>query len=35
MAGALLFIFTLIILSLNILQDFLYTVIDPRVGYDQ
>jgi peptide/nickel transport system permease protein len=35
MAGALLFIFTLIILSLNILQDFLYTVIDPRVGYDK
>lgn len=35
MAGALLFIFTLIILFLNILQDFLYTVIDPRVGYDQ
>ena len=35
MAGALLFIFTLIILFLNILQDFLYTVIDPRVGYDK
>lgn len=35
MAGALLFIFTLIILFLNILQDFLYTIIDPRVGYDQ
>lgn len=35
MAGALLFIFTVIILGLNILQDFLYTVIDPRVGYDQ
>ena len=35
MAGALLFIFTLLILFLNILQDFLYTVIDPRVGYDK
>jgi len=35
MAGALLFLFTLIILGLNILQDFLYTVIDPRVGYEQ
>ncbi len=35
MAGALLFIFTLIILFLNILQDFLYTVIDPRVGYEK
>ena len=35
MAGALLFIFTLIILFLNILQDLLYTIIDPRVGYDK
>ncbi|WP_049926244.1 ABC transporter permease [Halopiger goleimassiliensis] len=35
LAGALLFIFTLIIILLNILQDFLYTIIDPRVGYDQ
>lgn len=35
MAGALLFIFTLIILFLNIVQDLLYTVIDPRVGYEQ
>lgn len=35
LAGALLFIFTLIIIMLNILQDFLYTVIDPRVGYEQ
>jgi len=26
---------TLIILFLNILQDFLYTIIDPRVGYDK
>ena len=35
LAGGLLFFFTLIILGLNILQDFLFTIIDPRVGYDQ
>ncbi|WP_254840654.1 ABC transporter permease [Natronomonas marina] len=34
LAGALLFIFTLIIIGLNILQDLLYTILDPRVGYD-
>lgn len=34
LAGALLFIFTLIIILLNIFQDLLYTVLDPRVGYD-
>jgi len=34
LAGSLLFVFTVIILFLNILQDFLYTIIDPRVGYD-
>ena len=35
LAGALLFIFTLLIILINILQDFLYTIIDPRVGYEQ
>lgn len=35
LAGALLFIFTLIIIFLNIVQDFLYTIIDPRVGYER
>ncbi|WP_254810016.1 ABC transporter permease [Natronosalvus amylolyticus] len=35
LAGALIFIFTLITISLNILQDFLYTILDPRVGYEQ
>ncbi len=35
LAGALLFMFTLLIISLNLLQDFLYTIIDPRVGYDR
>jgi peptide/nickel transport system permease protein len=34
LAGSLIFIFILITLSINILQDFLYTVIDPRIGYD-
>ena len=34
LAGALLFVFTLLIVGLNILQDILYTVLDPRVGYD-
>ncbi|GGL47227.1 ABC transporter permease [Halocalculus aciditolerans] len=32
--GSLMFIFILIIVFTNILQDFLYTLIDPRVGYD-
>jgi peptide/nickel transport system permease protein len=35
LAGSLIFFFTLIIIALNILQDLLYTVLDPRVGYDQ
>lgn len=35
LAGSLLFMFTLLIISLNILQDLLYTIIDPRVGYEQ
>ncbi|OAQ52814.1 peptide ABC transporter permease [Natrinema mahii] len=35
LAGALLFIFTVVIILLNILQDFLYTIIDPRVGYER
>lgn len=35
LAGALLFIFTLLIILLNIFQDFLFTVIDPRVGYER
>ena len=34
LAGALIFIFTLIIIGLNIVQDLLYTVLDPRVGHD-
>ncbi|MFB6354425.1 MAG: ABC transporter permease [Halobacteriales archaeon] len=32
--GSLTFIFVLLTLSLNIIQDFLYTIIDPRVGYE-
>ncbi|WP_254542961.1 ABC transporter permease [Halomarina pelagica] len=34
LAGALIFVFVLITLGMNILQDFLYTVIDPRIGYE-
>jgi peptide/nickel transport system permease protein len=32
--GALMFMFIVVMLAINILQDILYTVIDPRVGYD-
>lgn len=35
LAGSLIFIFTLIIILMNIFQDLLYTILDPRVGYDQ
>ncbi len=35
LAGSLLFLLTVVIIGLNILQDFLYTVIDPRVGYER
>ena len=35
LAGSLLFMITLLIIGLNILQDFLYTIIDPRVGYER
>ncbi len=35
LAGSLLFMFTLIIIGINILQDLLYTIIDPRVGYER
>lgn len=34
LTGSLMFIFIVLLVSINILQDFLYTVIDPRVGYD-
>ena len=35
LAGSLIFFFTLIIILLNILQDLLYTLLDPRVGYER
>lgn len=35
LAGSLLFMFTIIVIAINILQDILYTIIDPRVGYEQ
>ena len=34
LVASLAFVFVLLTLSLNVLQDFLYTVIDPRVGYE-
>ncbi len=33
--GALVFCFTLLLVGLNIAQDLLYTLIDPRVGYEE
>ncbi|MFB6174271.1 MAG: ABC transporter permease [Halobacteriales archaeon] len=35
LAGALMYFFILLLVALNILQDFLYTVIDPRVGFEE
>ncbi|AGB15709.1 ABC-type dipeptide/oligopeptide/nickel transport system, permease component [Halovivax ruber XH-70] len=35
LAGGLLFFYTVIIIGLNVFQDFLYTIIDPRVGYER
>lgn len=35
LAGSLLFLFAVIIVLINILQDLLYTILDPRVGFDQ
>ncbi|NIB98102.1 ABC transporter permease [Halobacterium sp. R2-5] len=34
LSGALMFLFILLLVGLNILQDFLYTVVDPRVGFE-
>ena len=34
LAGSLIYVFVIITLCINILQDFLYTIIDPRIGYD-
>jgi len=34
LVGSLMFIFILLVVLINIVQDFLYTIIDPRVGYD-
>ncbi|MFC6906083.1 ABC transporter permease [Halalkalicoccus tibetensis] len=35
LAGSLIFVFAVITISLNVLQDLLYTILDPRVGYEQ
>jgi len=32
--GVLMFVFIVMILSINIFQDFVYTLVDPRVGYE-
>jgi peptide/nickel transport system permease protein len=32
--GSITFIFILVLVATNILQDFLYTLIDPRIGYE-
>lgn len=34
LAGSLMFIFILLTVSINIVQDLLYTIIDPRIGYE-
>ncbi|WP_458185915.1 ABC transporter permease [Haladaptatus sp. NG-WS-4] len=34
LVGSLMFVFILLVVIINILQDFLYTIIDPRVGYE-
>jgi peptide/nickel transport system permease protein len=35
LVGSLAFVFVLLTVSVNVLQDFLYTLIDPRVGYER
>ncbi|WP_435114903.1 ABC transporter permease [Halolamina sp. C58] len=35
LAGSLMFVFILITVSINIAQDLLYTLIDPRIGYEE
>jgi peptide/nickel transport system permease protein len=35
LAGSLMFIFILLTVTINILQDILYTLIDPRIGYEK
>jgi len=35
LAGSLMFFFILLIVGINILQDLLYTVVDPRVGFER
>jgi len=35
LAGSLMFIFILLTVFINIMQDILYTIIDPRIGYEE
>jgi len=34
LVGSLMFVFIVLLLSINLAQDVLYTLIDPRVGYE-
>jgi peptide/nickel transport system permease protein len=34
LTGSLMFVFIVLLVVINILQDLLYTLIDPRVGYE-
>jgi peptide/nickel transport system permease protein len=34
LVGGLVFVFAIIALVMKILEDFLYTVLDPRVGFE-
>lgn len=34
LAGSLIFVFTILALAFNIIQDLLYTILDPRVGFE-
>ncbi|WP_232686750.1 ABC transporter permease [Halobacterium zhouii] len=34
LAGSLMYIFILLLVGMNIAQDFLYTIVDPRVGFE-
>ena len=34
LVGTLMFLFIILLVGINIIQDFLYTIIDPRVGYE-
>jgi peptide/nickel transport system permease protein len=35
LAASLMFVFIVVLVAVNITQDIVYTLIDPRVGYDE